>query len=110
MWPPGKPRASALGCTLALLRSNLPLNGAATIALRLGAHPAQVECKKLVDSVPRVAQNVLAAEVVELAGIDHELDELTFVLLQRLIHQPHRLQEWHVYVGRAVQNEQRPRQ
>ena len=48
---------------------------------RFGSLAAQVPGEELVDSSPSVAQNVLAAEVVELAGIDHELDQLALVFL-----------------------------
>ena len=42
---------------------------------------SQIRLEKVVDAMPRVSQNVLACEVMKLAGINHEGDQIAFVLL-----------------------------
>ncbi len=59
------------------------------------------------DPRPRIPQDVLAREVVELAGIRHELEQRALVLLQRFVDQPHRVQVGDVHIRRPVQHEQR---
>ena len=66
-----------------------------------------MQVEEIVDAVPRVAQNVLAREVVELARIDHERDEIAFAVFSELVNEPDRFQERHVHVGGAVEDEQR---
>src|SRR5207248_9987395 len=44
-------------------------------ALRLRCHSAQMERKELVHTIPRITQNMFAAEIVKLAGVDHELHQ-----------------------------------
>src|SRR5829696_8937890 len=58
----------------------------------------QVGIEKVFDPLPRVAQDVLAGEVVELARIGHERDEIAFAFLQQLIYLPHRVQVRDVHV------------
>src|SRR5688572_6435951 len=49
----------------------------------------QVGVEELVDALPRIAQYVLAREVVELARVRHERDEAALAFLQKLIHEPY---------------------
>ena len=57
--------------------------------------------------MPRVAQHVLAREVVEFARVGHERHQIALALLQQLVNQPHRVQIRHVDIRRAVQHQQR---
>ena len=49
----------------------------------------QMRRKEFIHAPPGVAEHVFPAEVVELAGIHHECDEITLVFLQRFVHEPH---------------------
>jgi SAM-dependent methyltransferase len=103
-WPPGD---ECKTCFLALFKKELTAGlkpcGYVRRPLRL-----QVFLEELLDARPGVAQDVLAREVVELAGIHHELDEIALPFLHHLVHQADGMQVRHVDVGGAMQHEQRP--
>ena len=70
----------------------------------------KVRLEEVVDAAPRIAQHVLAREVVELARVGHERHEVALPLSQQLVYEPYGMQVRHVHVGRAVQDQQRPLQ
>lgn len=57
--------------------------------------------------MPSVEQDVFAREVVKLARINHEGDQVALVFLQGFIHQPDGFEERNIYVGGAMEYEQR---
>src|SRR5919198_3475274 len=71
---------------------------------------SEVGVEETFDAVPRVAEHVLAREVVELARVRHEGNEVAFLVLQQLVDQPHGVQVRNVHVRRAVEYQQRPRE
>src|SRR2546425_2963912 len=82
------------------------------VRMRLGLVAAreistQVQSEKVVDPMPGIAENVCAAKVMKLARVHHESNEVALALLQGLVNQPNRFEVRDVYVGRAVQDEQR---
>ena len=60
-----------------------------------------------IDAVPRVAQDVRAREVVELARVRHERNEIALAFFQRFIDEAHRVKIRHVDVRRPMQDEER---
>src|SRR5215468_6104872 len=87
------PRRPSIARTLVLL---------AGIRTRSCSGRPQVSVKKLVDAMPRIAQHVLAAEVMKFARVHHERNQIALVFLESLIHEPDRLEERHVDVRGAM--------
>lgn len=65
-----------------------------------------MQVEEVVDAVPGVAEDVFTAEVVELAGVDHEVNERAFVFLQGFVDEPDGFEERDVDVGSAMQDEE----
>lgn len=55
--------------------------------------------------MPGIEQDVLAAEIVKFAWVEHERNQISFMFFQRFVHQPDGLEERNVYVGSAVKHE-----
>src|SRR5262245_30553291 len=112
MSPPGKNPVSTEGAAGAATCPSAPQLASAMIPARTRRRRAilvlEVLVEEALDPRPGVAQHVLAREVMELAGIRHELDERPLAFLQRLVDQLDRVQVWHVHVGSAMEHEHRP--
>jgi hypothetical protein len=68
---------------------------------------AQVHLEEPIQPLPRVAHYEAAVELVIFAGIHHEAHDIALPRLEQVIHQHHRVNERHVHVGGAVQDQQR---
>lgn len=68
---------------------------------------AQMRVEEVVDAVPCVAENVFAAEIVELARVHHEGDKIAFVFFQSFVNEPDGFEVRDIDVGGAVKDEER---
>src|SRR4051812_399854 len=59
----------------------------------------QVLCEETIDALPRIAQHLRAREVVELARVDHEVNQAALPFRERGVDQADRMQIRHVDVG-----------